>query len=261
MPDFVAVINKIKTELCHLGVRFVTYESIGSTNAEAKAYATYAADTSPVLFLAKEQSAGRGRLGRNFVSRGDCGIYMTLLYFTSEELCSAVTVTTATAVAAASAIKKASGKKVGIKWANDIYSDEGKVAGILVETVPTKCGYAIAVGIGINIGDTGFPPEIADIAASLGEIDAKSAAELITIFCEQVLSHAKDHKSREYMSEYRRMFMLKDKTVDLYVSGEKVMRGVVTGVDDEGALLVLPHGEREVKSFYSGEITVRIVQG
>ncbi len=259
MNDFKSLENLIRSELEVLGVRVVAYDSVGSTNTEAKIYAADAADKSPILFLANKQSAGRGRLGRSFISCANCGIYMTLLYFTQESLGSAVTVTTAAAVAAASSIESVSGQRVGIKWVNDIYNEQGKVAGILVETVPVNGGYAIAVGIGINIGVESFPPELCGIASSLDFMSTESRAKLILEICRNLLDHAEHHKSREYMSEYRRLFILTGKTVDLFVAGEHILRGEVCGADDDGALLIKPIGESEIKAFNSGEITLRIV--
>ena len=187
------------------------------------------------------------------------GIYMTLLYFTHDALDCAVTVTTATAVAAANAIRRVSGEDVGIKWVNDIYNEQGKVAGILVESLPVNDGYAVAVGIGINVGECDFAPEIRDIASSLGELDATDRARLVLCLCGDVLKHAKDHANREYMSDYRKMFILQDKTVDVFVSGEPMLRGTVVGVDGDGGLMIQPEGENEIKTLSSGEITVRVV--
>ncbi len=258
MKDFKSLEAKLRVELAERGIKLAAYDTVSSTNAEAKLYAAEAADKAPILFLANEQSAGRGRLGRSFVSRADGGIYMTLLYFTREELTSAVTVTTAAAVAAASSIESVSGQRVGIKWVNDIYNDRGKVAGILVETVPVSDGYAIAVGIGINIGVKEFPRELWGIASSLDDIDESGMAELVLKICEGLLCHAEHHGDRGYMKDYRRLFILQNKTVDIYVSDEHVLRGEVQGVDDYGGLLVLPEGQNEIRAFHSGEITVRL---
>ena len=96
--------------------KVIEYDCIGSTNAEAKAYAANTNSRQPVLFVAREQSAGRGRLGRSFYSRLSGGIYMSLLYFTSSSLSDAVSVTTAAAVFVAEAIERATGRKMNIKW-------------------------------------------------------------------------------------------------------------------------------------------------
>ena len=257
MSQFSSFIEKLKTRLDHTGVSLVSFDVTDSTNTRAKAYAADAADLGPVLFVAREQSAGRGRLGRNFVSRLDGGIYMTLLYFVGRDIADAVTVTTAAAVAAAHAIESIAGEKVGIKWVNDIYNDQGKVAGILVESLSVKNGYAVAVGIGINVGVAEFPPEICGVASSLRPLDADKKADIAMSICKGILDHAACPRNREYMSQYRKLFILQGKAVDIYVSGEWRLRGTVDGVDDDGGLIISHGGTKTV--FSSGEITVRVV--
>ena len=93
-------------------LKIIEYDSIGSTNSEAKKYALSCDARDPVLFIAREQSAGRGRLGRSFLSRHGRGIYMSLLYFTDERLSDAISVTSATAVVVASEIENADRKSV-----------------------------------------------------------------------------------------------------------------------------------------------------
>ena len=87
-------------------IKAIEYECVGSTNTEAKEYAARAESFEPVLFVAREQSAGRGRLGRSFLSRRGRGIYMSLLYFTEDDLSDAVSVTTRAAVVVARAIEE-----------------------------------------------------------------------------------------------------------------------------------------------------------
>ena len=84
----------IKNNLNCRDVEVRVYDIIDSTNTEAKRYAADTCDFSPVLFVAKEQSGGRGRLGRQFLSRAACGIYMSLLYFTEDSLSDAISITT-----------------------------------------------------------------------------------------------------------------------------------------------------------------------
>ena len=258
MTDFNAFMNITGRALSDLGVKVVAYDETTSTNLEAKRYAADAADLGPVLFLARSQSAGRGRLGRDFISRPDLGIYMTLLYFTTDDIGSAVTVTTATAVAAATSIEDTTGDRIDIKWVNDLYLKDKKVAGILVESLPVSRGNAVAVGIGINVGAEDLPCELCDIATSLGELCPEKRAWIVIQTCKKILAHAKDHASRAYMTEYRKRFMLEGKSVTLWQAGEAVGEGRVCGVSDDGALLILPDGENEIKAISSGEVTVRL---
>lgn len=238
-------------------LKIIKFDIIGSTNAEAKKYAIETNSRNPVLFLAKEQSSGRGRLGRSFYSKLSGGIYMSLLYFTDSALSDAVSVTTAAAVFASEAIERATGREMKIKWVNDIYNERGKVAGILTETVLVGEDTAVVVGIGINTGNDDFPEELRDIAASIGEVDEAEREEIALSITKALLAHAENPTSREYMAGYRERFMLEGAEVDLLRAGEIVAHGKVLGVTEDGGLVFLKDGEKESEVIHTGEVSVR----
>ena len=235
-------------------IKVCAYEIIDSTNNEAKRYAASATDRTPVLFIAKEQSAGRGRVGKSFVSRCNMGIYMTLLYFV-DTVSDTVSVTTHAAVAVATSIERVVGKPMKIKWVNDIFDEHGKVSGVLVEGQMTSLGYAVAVGIGINTGDGDFPEELRNIASSIGDIGS-SAKTLVALIVKRLIDHARDPADRSYMDDYRERFMLSGKDVVLSMIGGDEKLGRVVGVDDEGGLIIDTSCGREV--IKSGSISVRL---
>ena len=231
-----------------------------STNSCAKKAAEQAASSgirTPQLFVAREQSAGRGRMGRSFSSRAGSGIYMSLLYFTDTRLCNAVSITTAAAAIVAAEIERVTDREMKIKWVNDIYNERGKVCGILVESLPMPGGgYAVIVGIGINIGEESFPEELRGIAASIGDVSGKEES-LVAGIVERILRHASKPEDRGYMTEYRKRLMMVGERVDLLSCGEIVDEGIVLGVDDDGGLLFLPDGENSPTVVRSGEISLR----
>ncbi len=238
-----------------------TFDLIDSTNSEAKRRALSLADSGeliPRLFIAKEQSAGRGRMGRAFLSRGGRGLYFSLLYFTDKPLQDAVSVTTAAAAAVALAIERATGRVMRIKWVNDIYNERGKVCGILAESLVVGDGrLAMVVGVGINVGEDDFPEELKNIASSVGELHGGENA-LVADIVKGLLSHAKNPEDRGFMQDYRKRLMLEGESVDLLQAGEIICSGVVRGVDDDGGLLLVPHGKSEVVTVRSGEVSVRL---
>ena len=240
------------------GLKIIKYDCIGSTNAEAKRYAAESDSREPVLFLAKEQSAGRGRLGRSFYSRLSGGIYMSLLYFTDSPLADAVSVTTAAAVFVAEAIEGVAGKKMKIKWVNDIYNEHGKVAGILAETLSVGDKTAVVIGIGINTGKDDFPEELHGIASSIGEVDEAARERIVLAIAESLLAHAKNPSDIGYMAGYRQRFMLEGVTVDLLSAGEIIAHGKVLGVSDDGGLVFLKEGESASEIIRTGEVSVRV---
>lgn len=249
--------KKIKKYLLSKETEVRVYDLLDSTNAEAKRYAATAADRHPVLFLAREQSAGRGRLGRSFLSRAGRGIYLSLLYFTDKALSSAVSVTTAAAAVTACAVERVTGERMRIKWVNDIYNGRGKVCGILVETMPVDGAVAVIVGIGINLGEDDFPEELKGIASSVNVPDGRED-EIVAEVCDRLLAHGENPSDRRYMEAYRARFMLGGASVDLFRAGELAGRGTVVGVDDDGGLILLPDGEEKAIRVFSGEVTVRL---
>lgn len=242
------------------GIKTIEYETIGSTNAEAKRYALSANSHEPVLFVAKEQSAGRGRLGRSFLSRRGQGIYMSLLYFTEETARDAVSVTSAAAVIVAKAIEDATCSPMKIKWVNDIYSAHGKVAGILAESVCLDGVTAMVVGVGINVGDIEFPNELCGIAASIGEISDEKKAHLVDSIVMGLLTHAENCRDNSFMDEYRKRSMLDGEFVELFCAGESAGRGRVIGIDDNGGLVMIFDGESEPTVVRTGEVSVRKIK-
>ena len=180
---------------------------------------------------------------------------MSYLYFTDRPLEDTASVTTGAAVAVAEAIESFVGRKMRIKWVNDIYDERGKVCGILTEAVSFGETVAIIIGVGINIGDGEFPEELRGIASSIGSVDGRES-ELIAAIADGLARIAEDTEHR-YMEGYRKRFMLEGLEVDLLRADEIVAHGSVVGVDDEGGLIFLPDGESEAVIIRSGEVSVR----
>ena len=152
------------------------YGTIDSTNSEAKRYGL-SGGAIPAVFVAREQTAGRGRMGRSFYSPNGTGLYYSMLLPLPEKTDHAVSLTAAAAVAAAEAISRVLGCEVGIKWVNDLYRDGKKVAGILCESFPYEDKRLAVIGIGINLSTQQFPEELAEVAASLFGTDQAAMDE------------------------------------------------------------------------------------
>ncbi len=120
------------------------------------------------LVCADEQTAGRGRLGRDWVSPARAGLYLSLVLRPPAAPSDAMAVTLACGLGVARALGKVCGIQCDIRWPNDVMLSGKKCAGILTELVAdgenTKY---IVVGIGVNINHDSFPPELEEIATSL----------------------------------------------------------------------------------------------
>ena len=224
------------------------YESIPSTNAEAKKMILEGAREG--ILLAKHQSAGRGRLGRSFFSEN--GIFMSMILSPERFSFDPGFLTSAMAAATCRAITE-QGFSVGIKWVNDIYFEGKKICGILSEGVSMgEKTLAYVVGIGINVGNTEFPEEIQEIAASLPlDENAKQTLFLALLnHIERILS-----ENKEDILSY-----LKEKSTvlgkDIRFFGVKNGEGTALGLDENGGLIVQTT-ENEKIILTGGEISVR----
>lgn len=234
-------------------INILRFPLIDSTNLEAKRQIMLGAET-PMLIIADEQSNGRGRLGRSFYSPKDTGLYMTYCYKLSNDIADNLCVTALAAVATAKAIEKLSNKAPLIKWVNDLYLKDKKVAGILTEAITDNEGNTvIIIGIGVNITTEDFPPEIKNVAASIGEISSEKLAFLITKNLSRLIDALPD---RSFMDYYRERSLVLGKEVQFtFNSVTKI--GTPIGIDDNGALKIkLQDGSEQLLS--TGEITLRI---
>lgn len=181
-----------------------------STNALLRDRANIGAEEGLVI-LANEQTKGRGRLGRDFYSPPDTGIYMSLLLRPKGLLPSqAVQITTMAAVAACQAIAEVSGKEAEIKWVNDIFLKGKKVCGILTEAsfhLESGSLEYIILGIGFNVYPPagGFPENICEIADAILRNQTDGGKNLLAAsFLNHFLDIYRTDKNREYAAEYRR---------------------------------------------------------
>ena len=145
------------------------FETIDSTNTRAKEMAQQGAPHGTVL-IARQQTGGRGRLGRSFHSPPGAGIYMSMILRPKCSPDNLMHLTCATAVAMCDAVEATTGFRPGIKWTNDLVWGKRKLGGILTELGfdGSELAYAV-VGIGINCTQSAddFPPELQEMAASL----------------------------------------------------------------------------------------------
>lgn len=141
--------------------KFEYFDVIDSTNLYLK---NNVSDSMPVA-VSDCQTMGRGRLGRSFYSHG--GIYFSVPYkFTSDEKYLSF-LTLSAGLAVRQAIKNVTGLGTFIKWPNDIYLNNRKICGILVETLVSGSDVTAVVGIGINTDTSDFPDDINNKAGSL----------------------------------------------------------------------------------------------
>lgn len=150
------------------GYRHIHFETIDSTNDEARRLAI-AGEAGPVWITADEQTAGRGRRGRVWVSpKGN--LMSTLLLNPQKPAAECAQLSFVSAVAAADAVVHfAPEAEVKVKWPNDVLANGRKISGILLESASAAGEpYFLAIGIGINLAH--FPPDTEFPATSLAQL-------------------------------------------------------------------------------------------
>ncbi len=231
------------------------FDTVNSTNTEAK-NAIKDGLAKDALFIAHNQTEGRGRQGKSFFSPKG-GLYMSMVIHREISLSDATLITPAAAVAVVEAIQNATKKHPLIKWVNDIFIDGKKVCGILTEAVSDfEKGIAksIIIGIGINVDKVDFPEELKEIAGSLNSsIDKIQLAADIFNRLKEICDKLPD---KSFMDDYRKYSLVLGKTITFNRNG-KDYTSIAKNILDHGSLEVLTH-ENQTLILNSGEISIKI---
>ena len=240
--------------------RVFEFDTIDSTNNEAKRIIEKDAEVCPFAVVANGQTNGRGRQGKSFYSPKDTGIYMSVIFEVPSDA-DVTFFTSAAAVAVSAAIESCSNKKTEIKWVNDIYADGKKVCGILCEAVFSnrreKTGRFIVVGVGVNISTENFPDELKKTATSLEGITCEKN-KLIAEITDNILTVAKNPDAEFLFENYRKKSCVIGKNIR-YLQNNVWYDGYASDINRDGSLEVVRNDGSCVK-LSGGEITLRIEQ-
>ncbi len=233
------------------------------------------------IFIAEKQTAGRGRLGRTFVSPEKCGIYFSVIYAPRGGITDPAKLTACSAVAVCRALNKIFGKydfKPEIKWINDIFAGGKKICGIGTEGIAnfeTGLIESAIIGIGVNVKKN---PEIegtdlGKIAGSIEEtlwetnkeslpqlnrsqIVAEIIGQVFTIFEEDSKSTASHAK---IIKEYKEASFLIGKQLTVFpLIGDQESSYKATATDiDENAGLIVTLKDGTTRILHSGEVSLK----
>lgn len=234
-------------------------DCVTSTNALVRERAAEGAPEGLVI-LANQQTAGRGRLGRDFYSPPDTGLYLSLLLHPRQmQPQHATRITTMAALAACEAIEAVTQQQPQIKWVNDIFLEGKKVCGILTEgsfNLETGQLDDVVVGVGFNVYPPagGFPPEIAEIADSIlhkqhSGTKNKLAAAFLNFFF-QIYRGEND-----YASAYRARSMVIGKSI--VVSTPTASRNASALDIDRDCRLIVRYEDGSIASLSSAEVSIQ----
>ena len=245
------------------GHSIVSLKSVDSTNRYARALAAQGAPAG-TLVVAEEQTAGRGRRGRGWISPAGEGIFMTLILRPQAHPSQVAGLSLQTALAVARAIARETGLDAGIKWPNDIVCGGRKVCGMLLEmNADEQSVIDVVAGIGINVHQRQFAPEIANTASSLDLLAGRRIprAPLVRAFLEEfeaadaLAAQGKD----ALMAAYRARSATLGQRVRV-VSLTETFTGTAQEITDSGSLIVIDEqgARREV---LAADVSVRGLMG
>lgn len=221
--------------------KILRYESLSSTNSEAARLAGLGAEEGLVV-VADEQTAGRGRLQRKWISPKGAGLYSSILLHPEIPQESWSLITFVAALAVNDALFEACSLQTDIKWPNDLLASERKICGILAEVVETSKGRGIVLGIGINLTNEAFPEELRSHAISVMEaIGSSPEREAILSSLLKALARwyallHEDGSSERILAEWTRRSSYAEGKLVRIVNGDETITGVTRGLETDGGL-------------------------
>ena len=246
------------------------FKTIDSTNTEAKRRlnsSSRAESLHGTVLFAEHQSAGRGRFSRSFYSPKGAGLYFSLIFCPSiparaEKKVPESALYTAISATVICRCLKALGFAPQIKWVNDIYLNGKKICGILSEGIidmETSSVQAVIIGIGLNVKESNFPPELKTRAGALfSEAEAPSlnrnvlASSIISSLIEALYGL---HSQKNLMEEYKNLSLLTGKKVRVLPFAGIPYQALVLGISDLGHLIIeTDDGKKD--ELISGEVSL-----
>jgi len=233
---------------------FQTSLSCESTNQSVR---ELSGDSPYQVFISEQQTAGRGRRGKNWVSPFAQNIYMSVCFdwYAGAAALQGLSIVAGVVVAELLVAKGVS--EVGLKWPNDIWLGSDKVSGILVELEGEATSkWRVTLGVGLNVQmSVKCGMDIGQSWANVGDHLRCSRSVLAAHMIDALCDGLEEFKLRgfdAFVDRYAALDVLRGREVKLL--GPEV-EGVVVGVDQQGGLLLDVSGVEQV--FHAGELSVR----
>lgn len=248
------------------------FKTIDSTNTEAKRRLTSSSRAESLhgtVLFAEHQSAGRGRFSRSFYSPKGAGLYFSLIFcpsipaMTEREVPSSALYTAISSTVICRCLK-ALGFAPQIKWVNDIYLNGKKICGILSEGIidmETSSVQAVIIGIGLNVKESNFPPELKNKAGALFS-EAEDLPLNRNVLASSIISSLIEalyglHSQNTLMEEYKSLSLLMGKKVRVLPFAGTPYQALVLGISDLGHLIIeTDDGKKD--ELISGEVSLMV---
>ncbi len=268
--DLSAALDQVRPDLERVGTTVYFLPSTTSTNDVAARLAD-AGVAEGTTVVADTQTSGRGRLGRTWFSPPGAGLYVSVVLRlnpmerrkAAADARAAATplparITLLAGVAAADAVRTATGLPVEIKWPNDLVFGGRKLAGILAEaSVQNGAIEYIILGVGLNIRAVAYPPDIArrasSIEAELGrEVDRGAVLAALLLNLDRARSALRRDDLAGWFTRWRAWSPSATGALVEWRAPDGVRRGRTAGLDTDGALLV--EANRGLERVMAGEV-------
>lgn len=241
------------------------YDETDSTNTRAKIAGETACEHG-ALFIANQQTAGKGRRGHSWSSDKGTTISMSYLLKPDIDISCVSRITLVAALALAHALGKIDGVKPQIKWPNDVVSNGKKLVGILTEMTSegTDINYVV-VGIGINVYNSSFPEELADKATSVflengTGCDRSWLVAQVSNEFEKLYDRFIENKDLSFLVDEYNEYLVNRGSQVYVIEGEDKKLYTALGLSPDGGLLVKDESGT-VQDIISGEVSVRGIYG
>lgn len=242
----------------HIDNRCFYFDEINSTNAFMLQHAHEL--KSGDLCIAEYQSAGRGRRGRTWVSPYANHLYFSMLWQFHQGLSQAMGLSLVVGCSLAHVLQEMGIDNIGLKWPNDLYLDQAKVAGILIEmTGQADSDCQLIIGIGINLAMSKEQGETIDqpwseLSSVLNNIDKTQLMINLHQQLKTDLALFEQQGLTPFLAHWQKWDLFINKPIKLLMA-DKMVTGICRGIDEQGAVLL--DTQSGIQSFIGGEISLR----
>jgi BirA family transcriptional regulator, biotin operon repressor / biotin---[acetyl-CoA-carboxylase] ligase len=251
----------LKSGLAGLPIEEIYYHpSTGSTNDDALDWSAQGARDGCLVF-ADQQTKGRGRQGRKWISRAEAGLAFSLIFRpTQDEISHLSLFSPFGAIAVCQAIEKFQPIATQVKWPNDVLVNRKKVAGVLAETNWMNGRVAaLVLGIGVNLAPSSIPEKMElRYPATCLENECGQPIDRLTFLrsvCEALFTLRPMIGSSQFMHQWDERLAFKNELVCVETAEDERRVGRLAGIDLQGNLLLTIKGGEQI-SFRMGEVSL-----
>ena len=234
-----------------IGEPFIELPSVDSTNIYAMQQAHARLATPGTVYFAHEQTAGKGQRAKTWqTEKGKNLIMSAVITPPVPEISRLFLLSAATALACCEYLKSFAGDETAIKWPNDIYWNDRKAGGILIENILHGQSWEFAIiGIGLNINQTIFDRSVPN-PVSLKQITGKNfnIIKMAEGLCDHLnlqIQAIEEGRGNEILRKYNAALYKLGKEITLKIAGEKIT-GMIKEVNESGELILSGKEERKI---------------